>query len=1028
VLTVAKVTSANAAGYAEYLEGRSQPAALGDYYLKDGERVEAPGRWVRGAEAVRCDPDQPVGGGVLRRLMAVRRPDTGLALRRAGGNGEVVAAIDATFSAPKSVSAMWAVASEELRDQIEQAHEAAIDRALGYAIGVVAMVRERVDAGTVVKANALGVIATSWRHTAARAVAGQPPDPQLHSHVLLHAAIRRDGQVVAIDSRAWFVHRRELGAAYRTELARELADLGFGIRRGTGRGERYFEIDGVPAQLIDRWSSRHHQVQQAITARVRDKQRALQAVVAAGGPDAELAARRLEELRATGRVGAAEDRLATTATRSAKQPQLVTRGDLDAYWAREGRSHGLTPNSLGQLRAGEQALQPAADRALLARLTEFDATFSEREARAVALEASAGVSIDRSLWAMHQLRTSGELLPLADGRETTRQHRRAERETVTVAGRLSVGRVAAIPRGLVAQATRRLDEQLGASGARLSDSQREAVILACSEAQLVVIQGQAGTGKSTVLTGVARAHQADGQTIIVTSTAALGAHRLATDLAIAGVAADAYSTSALHAALTSGRVTIGPATTVIHDEAALASTREQHQLLSAVEATGARLIEIGDPQQSQPVGAGGLWERLEHATRTHQAHVELTDNVRARDAADRRDQARFRQGRHQQAIEGYAARGRVTIHSQQRQAEDAALDAAHHDHSDGQRTLVIAQTSNEHLDELNARAQAIRRQHHELGTENIPIPGRPYRLHAGDLVQIRRSIHHNTAGPIRNGHTGQVIAIDPERDALTIELGPNRTAILDRAHLERADLRLAYVQHPFPAQGQTTDTTHVIVSEHATNEGTYVALTRAQHRTHLYTSHQQLHDPDDPLVALAEHTARTEPDIPSIHTPIAREAQIQRHQAHELDNTEADPGNQDKLDLQSIGGPPPQRVGRQSEMRDVGIKAPPTATVTPLGPRPSTSDPNHAAGLPGASAIERYSREYAIPDDDPHPLGPEPPPGAFQQRLDRRAAASLFHQSLEQPGRRHIEDGAERAPAPRDAERSAADGSDGWQP
>jgi hypothetical protein len=49
-------------------------------------------------------------GEVLRALMDVRRPDTGEPLRRAGGSGEAVAALDATFSAPKSVSAVWAVA------------------------------------------------------------------------------------------------------------------------------------------------------------------------------------------------------------------------------------------------------------------------------------------------------------------------------------------------------------------------------------------------------------------------------------------------------------------------------------------------------------------------------------------------------------------------------------------------------------------------------------------------------------------------------------------------------------------------------------------------------------------------------------------------------------------------------------------------------------------------------------------------------------------------------------------------------
>ena len=55
MLTVAKVTGRQAQGYADYLEGKTT-TELGDYYLKDGERVEAPGRWVSGAERLGCEP------------------------------------------------------------------------------------------------------------------------------------------------------------------------------------------------------------------------------------------------------------------------------------------------------------------------------------------------------------------------------------------------------------------------------------------------------------------------------------------------------------------------------------------------------------------------------------------------------------------------------------------------------------------------------------------------------------------------------------------------------------------------------------------------------------------------------------------------------------------------------------------------------------------------------------------------------------------------------------------------------------
>ena len=869
VLIVAKITRGAAGGYAAYLDGKAQATQLGDYYLKDGERIEAPGRWAGGADQFGLDPQERVSGEQLRTLMDVRRPDTSHELRRVGGSGEAVAAIDATFSAPKSISAVWALARPQLRAQIERAHETAIDQALTYATRQVPMLRRRVSQDTVIHEKATGLIATSWRHTTARAVDDQVPDPQLHSHVLLHGAVRRDGQVVAIDSRAWLVHQREVGAAYRTELAGELNALGFAVQRGTGRGARYFELDGVPQPLIDRWSSRHHQVQAAIRDRLTDQERALETAVAADGPAAIDAARQLEVLRESRQLSPKQERMMGTATRSTKVP--VTTHDLDDAWQQTARSHRLSRERVDVLRhQAHTPLQPARADEVLAGLTEFDATFPARDARAVALERSAGTPINQALEQLRELRAREEILVLADGTGTTREHRGRERTVVAITQRLANSQLTPLPAGAAEREADRLDTDLSASGGRLSDEQRAAIHLACGPRPLVLIEGQAGTGKSTALTGIARAHQAAGREITVTSTAALAAERLAGELAENGVDCRAYSTAALASAINHDRVALTPQTTIIHDEAALASTREQLDLLDAVETSGARLIAVGDPQQNQPVGAGGLWHHIETAARDADAHVELTHNKRARDPADRRDQARFRHGKIEWAIRGYAARDHIHFHPDPQRAEDNALDAAHRDRAAGKTTIVIAQTSNDHLDALNARAQAIRQQAGELGDDGLPVPGRPYELHSGDAVQIRHTIQHPKHGTLRNGTPAEVTAIEPGGDALGLRLTDGTEVDLDPQQVDDADLRLAYVQHPFPAQGQTTDTTHLIVGERATREGTYVGLTRARETTEIHVGRAPGLAPDgDRLQRLADDVSRAEPDAPSIRLALA---------------------------------------------------------------------------------------------------------------------------------------------------------------
>ena len=879
VLTVAKVTRGQARGYAQYLDGRTTGSQLGDYYLKDGDRIEAPGRWAAGVEHFGLDLAAPVTREQLRTLMDARRPDTGAELRRVGASGEAVAAIDATFSAPKSVSAVWAVGDAQLRAAVEQVHEAAVDLALGYATRQVPMLRRRIDRDRVVHEKANGLVATSWRHTTARAVADQVPDPQLHSHVLLHAAVRRDGRLVAIDSRCWLVHQREVGAAYRTELARGMSELGFAIRRGTGRGGRYFELEGIPQGLIDSWSSRRHEVRAAIEERLAREGNL-------GGP-----------------LSPKQERMMATITRNAKRP--VTSRELDAQWRRTAQREGITVERVLVLAHQNRGpLQAVEADAVLDALTEFDATFPAHDARAVALERSAGVPAEAALRHLQTLRAQGEILLLADGSGTTHAHRGREAAAVAITERLGRARAVPIPAAVTLREVKRLDYELGEVGGRLSDEQRAAIELACGDRALVVIEGQAGTGKSTTLTGIARAHQASGRRIIVTSTAGLAAERLANEFSEHGVDCEAYSSVGLAAAIRSGRVELTTDMTVIHDEAALASTREQLNVLRAVERSGARLIEVGDPQQNQPVGAGGLWSRIEDATREAGAHVELTRNQRARDPADRRDQARFRGGQVEHAVRGYQERGRIHLEREQPVAEDRALEAADRDRVSGRSTIVIAQTSNSHLDELNARAQAIRLQHGELGEDGMAVPGRPYELHGGDLVQIRRTIADTEQGVVRNGTAATVADVKPGGRTVELELRDGGRMVLDAEEVAAADVRLAYVQHPFPAQGQTTDTAHLIVGDGATAAGTYVAITRARERTDLYGAEVAEMSADERLVALSERLGRSEAEVPSIQKPVA---------ARERERERVWPGRQVTLDAEG-------RKFELAEARGFGIE------------------------------------------------------------------------------------------------------------
>lgn len=112
VMTAASIGAGRGAGYAQYLEGKTVAPERGDYYLTpEGELTEAPGRWSDPETLARLgiDGSAPADGPQFIALMEGRDPASGRWLRPAGADGNRGGGIDVTFSAPKSVSVVWAL-------------------------------------------------------------------------------------------------------------------------------------------------------------------------------------------------------------------------------------------------------------------------------------------------------------------------------------------------------------------------------------------------------------------------------------------------------------------------------------------------------------------------------------------------------------------------------------------------------------------------------------------------------------------------------------------------------------------------------------------------------------------------------------------------------------------------------------------------------------------------------------------------------------------------------------------------------
>ena len=164
--------------------------------------------------------------------------------------------------------------------------------------------------------------------------------------------------------------------------------------------------------------------------------------------------------------------------------------------------------------------------------------------------------------------------------------------------------------------------ELRRDGYPLSDEQIRA-IHAAAHAQVTLIEGAAGSGKTTTLRPLVDLYREQGYTAIGAATAWITANTLGADCGI-----EPFSIAKLLADARKGRLTLDAKTLLIVDEAGMLSSREIHNVLRLCEANGAKLILAGDTEQQQPIEAGpGLRLARDGAdsVQVHQIRRQLPD-------------------------------------------------------------------------------------------------------------------------------------------------------------------------------------------------------------------------------------------------------------------------------------------------------------------------------------------------------------------------------------------------------------------
>jgi conjugative relaxase-like TrwC/TraI family protein len=889
VQTTHKIAGGDAEGYATYLTSDS---GRGDYYIdpEDSEGEGAAGEWHGSPSllaSLGLSADRPVQREELVALMNGQAPNDGREIRATGGNGTKVAGIDMTFSPPKDVSALWAASSGEHREQIERAHKDTVASAMAHVERDVELVRVR-EAGELKWQTAQSLVAAKFTHNTSRLTADQHkggvPDPQLHTHVVVLAAERRDGKFAAVDSRQAFLSARENGAWYRSVLAQNLQALGLQIERGTGKDGRYFGIKGVPKELAERWSARTGQIEKAAREFKANYGR-------------EPNARELGSL--------------TTGTRGTKTTMAPM--NVDTAWQAVASEHGLTRDqahgrfngserTLGQAQSVSQAPDLAGE--LVERVTEKSSMVSERELYATAYERSAGEchpSEAKDL--VNDLARSGELIALEGGKWTTRELREREQQTIATVKERANQNAAPVREQSLQQAQKDVQREIGAP---LSKEQREALQSITGRGGVSTLIGQAGTGKGVVLNAASNAWQTDGYKVIGTAVAVATAERLGAD----AKTNQSLTTDALLSRVEKGTMTLDHGTVVVMDEAGMADTNRLSQLVERTAERDSKLVLVGDSAQLSPIGAGGLFNPITECA----PKAELKEVHRAENQWEREAWEQVREGNSTKALAAYQAHERLHVADTREQAAEkmvADWNVQRMEHPEG-RTIMLTDSSNEELDRLNKQAQEYRDQAGELGNDRAKLPGAPYALAAGDQVIFTKPLFQPGQDRVENGTLGTVKDVKDEHN-LTIDTKGAKEREVNVNTSEFKDLRLGYAQHVYKAQGLTANSALTLIGGWQTDrERAYVALTRAREQTNIYVSKENLGTQGmnpEAIERLAEKIERSN----------AQQASITREPAHDRTITQTpdvQPGN----DLR----PDPER----SAERD-GVRA------APQGPDPS---------------------------------------------------------------------------------------------
>lgn len=746
---------------------------------------EAPGQW-HGDAAARLGLAGEVDADTLGAVLGHVHPLTGEPLSN-GRSHPTLAGFDVTFSAPKSVSLLFALGSPEVSNEVRNGHDAAVRDALTVLEDEASFGRRGRGGAVTVKGD--GFVAAAFRHRTSRAA-----EPQLHTHVVVANLVHcvDDDRWTALDGRPLYRWLRPVGHLYEAQLRWELTHrLGVAwrpVRNGIA------DVVGIPQPAIDAFSTRRRQIAEHLDAHGENSARAAQ--------------------------------IAAYATRSAKDREASLETLVDGWRARAA-AHGLDDRALAHALERQPAAEPPAPgadqaEALFRRLASPEGLTAHRSTfgRGDVLEAICnglpnGGRVADIVELADAFLSSPQVVALSRDADDHRPPRWTTPEMLATEDRLL--RTVEVSRDAHVGTTDG-DHLTTALATRptLTPEQVRMVRSLCTSGHGVdVVEGVAGAGKTFALAAARDAWTASGYRVRGACLAARAAQRLEEGSGIPSMTLDRLLRALDRDPLT-------PRDVVTVDEAGMVGTRKLLVLIERAARARAKVVLIGDQRQVPEIDAGGAFAGL--LTRHGEAH--LADNRRQVEPWERAALAELRDGDSDRAIDAYAANDRIH-HGSGDDVRARLVSDWNRARTRGENAVMVAS----HLravDDLNRRARELLRDAGDLGPDRVSLGGRSYT--EGDQVLALRNDYE--VG-ILNGTRGTVVRIDARERALRVVTDDQRWLAVPFDYATE-NVTHGYATTIHKAQGATVDRCFVLVDETMSREHTYTAMSRGRHGNDLY--------------------------------------------------------------------------------------------------------------------------------------------------------------------------------------------------